>query len=172
MKQNGSRERVLGNPDLAMQLAAQIEGRDPEEDKANQETGKAKDSSKPAVLADGELAFNRSELRELKQPLEKILQDSLPYYEKKLQAQMKVIEDQIARSTQQILNRLEAGSYEKIGQPDIRILWKDMVWFSILMACFSRSMSEYSGVANVCQGQTICYGPARPLSGSLRRGIS
>ena len=117
LAQNGGRKRVLENTDLTMQVAAQIEGRDLKEDitglpggkpsdKAKPEGGKPKALNKPALLAGGQLAFSRAELLELKQPLEKILQDSLPYYENKLLAQVEVIKNQINKSTQQILNRL------------------------------------------------------------------
>lgn len=143
MAQYGGKKRVLENPDLAMQVAAQIEGRDSKEDatdlpgskpsdkdKGKQETGKGKEIGKTAVLASGELAFSRTELLELRQPLEKILQDSLPYYENKLLAQVEVIKNQINKLTQRILTRLEAGSYEKIIHPDIQLVWKGAVQIS------------------------------------------
>ena len=177
--QNGGRKRVLENPDLTMQVAAQIEGRDHKDDitglpggkptdKAKQESGKAQDLNKPAAIAGGKIAFNRAELLELRQPLEKILRDSLPYYENKLLAQVEVIKNQINKSTQQILNRLEAGSHQKIIHPDVRVVWKDMVWISILLACFGLPMRICLGLEIVCQGQAFRYGSARLLPRPLR----
>lgn len=133
---------MLENPDLTMEVAAVIEGRDPKTsitglpgstkpaDKSKQDAPKPGSKDQPghsAVLASGEVAFSRKELLELQQPLEKILKDSLPYYENKLLAQVEVIKNQINKSTLQILSRLEAGSHEKITHPDIRFVWKEMV---------------------------------------------
>jgi hypothetical protein len=144
MAQYGGRKRVLENPEVAMLVAAKIEGTDSKDDatdlpggkpsdkdKGKQETGKGKEMGKTPVLASGKLAFSRTELLELQQPLEKILQDSLPYYENKLLAQVEMIKNQINKSTQQILSRLEAGSYEKIVDPNIQLVWKEMVQISI-----------------------------------------
>lgn len=137
--QYGGRKRVLENPDLTMEVAALIEGsRDnttntsglPGSTKpADKTTAKSVQPGQSSVLASGEAKFSRKELLELQQPLEKILKDSLPYYENKLLAQVEVIKNQINKSTQQILSRLESGSHEKIGHPDVRYVWKENVRF-------------------------------------------
>lgn len=144
--QYGGRKRLFESPDLTMQIAAQIEGRStqdlgaglpgskPTDPKAKPDATKAKDS-KGTVSAKDEPTFNRRELLELQQPLEKILKDSLPYFENKLLAQVEIIKNQINRSTQQILHRLESGSHEKIVHPDIRLVWKEMVGRTHVCPC-------------------------------------
>lgn len=144
MAQYGGRKRVLESPDLTMQVAAQIEGRTlkettpaagsggkPADGKPGADAGKASTAKDPKSSAQvnmkDEPVFTRKELLELQMPLEKVLKESLPYYENKLAAQVEVIKNEINRSTQQILHRLEAGSHEKITHPDIRLVWKEMV---------------------------------------------
>ncbi|KAF8288826.1 hypothetical protein DL93DRAFT_1177376 [Clavulina sp. PMI_390] len=157
MQQYGGRNRVLENPEVTMEVAAIIEGRSKTSttipqtgsDKTTRTEGassKAQGANavRTAVLANGEVAFSRKELLELAQPLEKVLQDSLPYYENKLMAQVQSIKNDINKSTQKILSRLEEGSHEKIVHGDIRQVWRDNGWRSSVKArTFVMGLHDY-----------------------------
>jgi hypothetical protein len=115
VERHGGHERVRDNPEIALQVHAQLEGH-----------------KRASAAARDEPKFDRKELLELQRPLNKVLADSLPYYESKLLAQMEVIKDEINKSTQQIIARLEAGSHDKVAHPDVRYVWKDMVSFRVI----------------------------------------
>lgn len=84
------------------------------------------DTSGPKKKKD-ELKFTRKELLEVQQPLTKLLDESRLYFERKLDAQVQFLANQIERSTQRILHRLDGGSWMKIQDPDLRTVWKDNV---------------------------------------------
>lgn len=129
----GGHERVRDNPEIALQVHAQIEGHKTSNiPGAHRKHSDGKPTLQTNALASAkpESMLDRREFLELQRPLDRVVADSLPYYENKLFAQIKVIKDEISKSTLQILSRLEAGSHDKIMHPDVRHVWKDMVSFN------------------------------------------
>lgn len=162
MEQHGGHGRVRDNPEIALKVHAQLEGH-----KATSVApiyGKYGDGhTRASAAARDEPKFDRKELLELQRPLNKVLADSLPYYESKLLAQMEVIKDEINKSTQQIIARLEAGSHDKVTHPDVRYVWKDMVSFRVISKSrqdFKRSSVPFLGVAILGRRESLCLGSA------------
>lgn len=129
MEQHGGHERVRDNPEVALQVHAQLGRRIMNAALTHGKHGdsKATPHTKSSTVPKDEPTFDRKELLELQRPLSTVVADSLPYYENKLLAQIDFIKDEISKSTQQILSRIEAGSHDKVTHPDVRYVWKDMV---------------------------------------------
>lgn len=142
--QYGGPKRILDNPDDLQTVANIIEGRGIDNTatdvakstsaggpggKPSDPTQKAKDGppgQKLKVTKD-ESKFNRRELLEVQQPLSKLLDESRVYYERKLDAQVQFLANQIERSTQRILHRIDGGYWMKIQDPDLQMVWKENV---------------------------------------------
>ncbi|KAF8316872.1 hypothetical protein DL93DRAFT_2154581 [Clavulina sp. PMI_390] len=166
IQQYGGRERVLENPDAIMKVAAVIEGRN---------SSKVSDTG-IEVLENGEIAFSRKDLLELQEPLEAVLKESLPYYENKLLAQVDSIKNQMNKSLQNILNRLESKAHEKIVDPDIREVWMENNWGPSVKArtfvvglhdYFSDRLAVASARANTRTSTTIITAPVTTPPASL-----
>lgn len=132
--QYGGPKRILNDPDDLQTVANIIEDRslDNSNLKSGPKSGTGVNSTakgpgtKPDVLGE-ETKFNRKELLEVQRPLSKLLDESRVYYERKLDAQIQILANQIEQSTQRILRRIDGGYWEKIQDPDIRTTWKENV---------------------------------------------
>lgn len=116
--QYGGPKRILDNPEDLQTVANIIED------------GSVENAGTRPIPGGGsgaELKFNRKELLEVQQPLSKLLDESRVYYERKLEAQVEFLANQIERSTQRILHRLDGGSWMKIQDPDLKTVWRDNV---------------------------------------------
>lgn len=132
--QYGGPKRILNDPDDLQTVANIIEDRSL--DNSNLKSGPKSGTganptakgpgTKPDVLGE-ETKFNRKELLEVQRPLSKLLDESRVYYERKLDAQIQILANQIEQSTQRILRRIDGGYWEKIQDPDIRTTWKENV---------------------------------------------
>ncbi|KAF8323073.1 hypothetical protein DL93DRAFT_617209 [Clavulina sp. PMI_390] len=150
VNQHGGTERIRDNPDVALQVHARFE-KLREAAHASRQNPSSKSlpvskapTSRHSSATKGEPSFDRKELLELQQPLEKIVKDSLPFFEGKLIAQVEILRDEIDKSTQQILARLEAGAHDKIVHPDVQYVWKDMGWRSSVGAkVFVLALHDY-----------------------------
>ena len=118
----GGRERVLGSDELITKVSNQIEGRTAMDGPTDARPG----NRKPRNNKDDQILSAKERL-EIQRPLRDSLQANLDVYEIKLQSQIQRLSDELKESTQKILDRLDAGSYEKIRNPEVRQVWKDMV---------------------------------------------
>ena len=119
----GGRDRVLESDDLITKMANEIEGRTPPKD--DRRDAKAGNKT-PGDNKEGQVLSLKERL-EIQKPLQATLQANLQLYEGKLAVQVQRITDQVKASAQKILDRLDAGSYEKIRNPEVKEVWKDMV---------------------------------------------
>ncbi|KAF8320530.1 uncharacterized protein EI90DRAFT_2598279 [Cantharellus anzutake] len=128
----GGRKKVLDSEELLTKIVNEIEGSGGKVPGTDGKVDKGDASKDKIALAktriDPKNALSARERIELRLPLETILQANFRLYEGKLEAQMQILSHQLKASTQQILTRLDAGSYQKIQHPEIRQVWKDMAW--------------------------------------------
>ena len=142
----GGRKKVIESEDLVITMAEKIEGRsrtaikDGKDAKTGTQSDAALDArskTEPKSKTDEKTpVLSTKERFEIRQPLSSIIQANLQFYEGKLHAQVRIITDQIQKSTQQILRRLDSGSWEKVKHPEIRDIWKENVRaFSVGIVC-------------------------------------
>ncbi|KAF8341567.1 uncharacterized protein EI90DRAFT_1754640 [Cantharellus anzutake] len=110
-------------------------GNDADKDKPKdpKSTGKA-DDSKTKSGKDASNVLSLLERRELRMPLQEIINSNFALYEGKLESQVQLLSEEVKLSTQKILQRLETGAHEKILHPHIQRVWKDMGWRSSVKA--------------------------------------
>jgi hypothetical protein len=131
----GGRKKVIESEELITRMALEIEGRGSSKDGKDTKDGKdAKPGAPPGAPPDSKSKLDPKlqilgpkERLEMRQPLSSILEANFLFYEGKLDAQVRIITNQIQKSTQQILRRLEAGSWEKIKHPEVREIWRENV---------------------------------------------
>ncbi|KAF8341559.1 uncharacterized protein EI90DRAFT_3034423, partial [Cantharellus anzutake] len=150
LKNLGGRNKVLANDELLTTFAQEIEdsqssestakttpkekgekGNDADKDKPTdpKSTGKA-DDSKTKSGKDASNVLSLLERRELRMPLQEIIDSNFALYEGKLESQVQLLSKAVTQSKQEILQHLESGAHEKISHHYIRRVWKDMGWRS------------------------------------------
>ncbi|KAF8308150.1 hypothetical protein DL93DRAFT_2231827 [Clavulina sp. PMI_390] len=109
-----------------------------------------KDAMHPPAAVSNKPVYSHKELFELAQPLEQMLQDSRPYYECKLMAQVEFIKKNSNKWTRgkqpssRMHMMLKAGPFSEIMHPDIRLVWKNNTWQSSIKAKkFVIGLSDY-----------------------------
>lgn len=182
----GGPKRILNNPDDLQTVANIIEGRSLHNAastgaksasaggpgaKPGNLVAKGKDGATGTKFEVGkdEPKFSRKELLEVQQPLSKLLDEGRVYYERKLDAQVQFLTNQIERSTQRILHRLDGGSWMKIQDPDLQTVWRDNVCTrtNFLEGRYSHQPVDV-GVANLSEEPSVHHGVARLLPRPLR----
>jgi hypothetical protein len=175
----GGRKKVLENDKLLTQMAQEIEGSNtpkPGKDgKAGAQSGDPKTKTESKTQTDDWDPLSAKERFEMRQPLSGILEANFDFYAAKLDAQVRAITNQIQKSTQQILRRLESGSWEKINHPEVMEMWKENVrqFSTSCVVChfgFTGINAGYLAMAVQCEVSTLCLDIARLLSRSLRHG--
>ncbi|KAJ7091770.1 hypothetical protein C8R44DRAFT_990350 [Mycena epipterygia] len=65
-------------------------------------------------------------------------------YELKLRGTRMMLEETMERSTEKILNRMDAGPHDLLGEPDIKKIWQDNKWgVSVKCRVFADALSNY-----------------------------
>lgn len=145
----GGRKKVLGNDELLTTMAKLIQERAVKDGKPIESTTtklvrqSTLDSRRSSIesgstaTGESEGVLDARERHELRISLDTVLKENAEYYVKKLDAQVALITNQIAkvqRTSDEILRTLQGGgSYERIAHPHIRAIWKEMVSVDI---CF------------------------------------
>lgn len=130
----GGKEKVLGNEEMLTSMASMIQERAMKAGDAVQTATVAAQIAPGAsqhLLSQDNGILSPRERRELRLPLGTILEQNAIYFSKKLDAQVEVIPDQLKKvqpSRAQILRAVTGGPHELIVHPDIRQIWKEMVF--------------------------------------------
>ncbi|KAF9073392.1 hypothetical protein BDP27DRAFT_1318820 [Rhodocollybia butyracea] len=136
--ENGGRQKVLNSDELLSKISKTIQATLVME-VPGERSERASTSSTPP---------SPREMYELRLSLDAILQENAVYYARKLDTQIQAITDEIRWSiqvsTREILDRLNAGPYDRVHHSDIRELWKQMNWrYSVRSRDFFKALQEF-----------------------------
>ncbi|KAE9402429.1 hypothetical protein BT96DRAFT_855748 [Gymnopus androsaceus JB14] len=142
ISENGGRQKVLDSDELLLKMSKEIQANLVMEE-PNQSTLQTKSTPRNSAAL-----LNSRETYELRLSLDIILQENAVHYSRKLDAQVKAITDEIKLSiqlsTMQILRHFNAGPHERVHNPDIRELWRQMNWrYSVRCRDFVKALQEF-----------------------------
>ncbi|KAG6828456.1 hypothetical protein H0H92_007865 [Tricholoma furcatifolium] len=72
--------------------------------------------------------FRKRLLRELQEDIDEAFSRNMAHFEKKLDMQSKQLGDFIQDETDLIINTILSGAHDRISDPDLQKIWKDMGW--------------------------------------------
>ncbi|KAF8340734.1 uncharacterized protein EI90DRAFT_3036693 [Cantharellus anzutake] len=145
----GGRKKVLGNDELLTSMATMIQVGAKGDEKTVQSVTAALQGplGAGASLSRDEGVLSAQERHELRLPLDTILAQNAKYFSKKLGVQVDVIAnqlDKVRQSTTQILHSIGGASYQRIVNPVVRRIWKEMGWHTNVKArIFVMTLHDY-----------------------------
>ncbi|TFK50545.1 hypothetical protein OE88DRAFT_1736072 [Heliocybe sulcata] len=72
--------------------------------------------------------------KQLRDDVDTVLAKNEEVFERKFRSQMKDIEDEIHNESDRIIRSLSSGSHDRIVDPELRRIWKEMKWKGIVKA--------------------------------------
>ncbi|PFH49014.1 hypothetical protein AMATHDRAFT_76430 [Amanita thiersii Skay4041] len=73
-------------------------------------------------------------MKELQEDIDEAFSRNMVLFERKLDIQSKQIEDTVHQESEHIINTLLSGAHDRITDPDLQRIWKDMGWKSSVKA--------------------------------------
>ncbi|KAF9557963.1 hypothetical protein CPC08DRAFT_736574 [Agrocybe pediades] len=118
IEENGGAKACLKDDELLEALISK--SGEPSSRISGREDGRRTSSDLPSI--------RKKLLKELMEDVDEVLDRNLKLYERKLDMQSKQLTETIEAESEHIIQTLLSGAHDRIIDPDLRTLWKDMAW--------------------------------------------